>query len=199
MQHAFHKLPIRSLATDTAIFRYHQGLPASVTMHDDALAVMTDLKHVKVFTIAPDILIDQALQKMIHAEVRLLIVADPFDAVLGVISAYDIMGERPVSISSLERIPHAAIRVEQVMTSREQIGALRMHDVLNAQVGDIIATLRETGRQHAIVMDTDADKNREILRGIFSITQIGRQLGMAIEPDGKMQSFAELERALHAS
>jgi CBS domain containing-hemolysin-like protein len=193
--HASSRLPMRPLAADTIVFRSRQGLAASVTMDNAALDVMTDLTRFKVFTIAPDALIDEALQKMIHAEVRLLIVTDPADTVLGVISANDIMGERPVSISTAEGTPHSAIQVTQVMTPRDEIDALRMIDVEDARVGDIVATLRGAGRQHAIVLDS-AEDGQEILRGIFSLTQIARQLGVAIEPDGKAQSFADLERAL---
>jgi CBS domain-containing protein len=229
MSQTFHKLPMRPLATNTVVFRYRQGLPSTVTIQNPASDVMTDLTRVKVFTEAPDTLINDALQKMIHAEVRLLIVTDPADTILGVISAYDIMGERPIGISVAEQIPHSAIRVDQVMTPQDQIGALRMSDVEEATVGDVVATLRSAGRQHAIVVDKDLpdyeilrdirrasgafspavltaheravvlrrSPGQEILRGIFSITQIARQLGIAYEPDGKAQTFAELERALH--
>lgn len=191
----FHTLPLQALATDTIVVRRGQGSRDPVTMEAPALHVMTDLTRVKVFTVAPNISIDDALQKMIHAEVRLLIVTGLSDSVLGVISADDIMGERPVSVSSVERIPHNAVLVEQVMTVRGDIDALRMKNVENACVGDIVATLRGAGRQHAIVLDSD-DRGRAILRGIFSTTQIAKQLGVAIETDGKAQNFAELERAL---
>ncbi|MGH8502068.1 MAG: CBS domain-containing protein [Gammaproteobacteria bacterium] len=197
MARTFHPLPMQALAADIVVSRYQQGLPGSVTMEDEALDVMTDLLRVKVFTVAPDTLIDDALQKMIHAEVRLLIVTDRADIVLGVIAATDIMGERPIAISSAERIPRSAIRVEQIMTTRDDINALRMQDVEDTRVGDIVATLRGAGRQHAIVLDKD-NRGRAILRGIFSTTQIARQLGVTIEADGKAQSFAELERALLA-
>lgn len=216
MPHTFHTLPIRSLAVDTVVFRSLQGVSGAVEMEGPALSVMTDLKKVKVFTVTPEITIDDTLQKMIHAEVRLLIVTGASDALLGVISATDIMGERPISVSSAERIPHNEIRVEQIMTPREHLEALRIKDVEDARVGDIVATLRDAGRQHAIVVDDNPDteilrdmrhehavvlKRRagnEFLRGIFSLTQIARQLGVSIEPGGRAQTFAELERALAA-
>lgn len=197
MPQTFHPLATRPLAADTVVFRYAQGLPDSSALEDPAQTVMTDLQRVKIFTVAPSTLIDDALQKMIHAEVRLLIVTALGDSVLGLISADDIMGERPVSVSSAERIPHKEIRVEQIMTQRDEIEALRLDDVEDASVGDILATLRGAGRQHAIVTDRDEETGRKILRGIFSLTQIARQLGVPAEPDHKAQTFAELERALH--
>jgi hypothetical protein len=74
-----------------------------------------------------------------------------------------------------------------------------MDDVADARVGDIVATLRGAGRQHAIVLDKDENSGQESLRGIFSVTQIARQLGVSIESDGKAQTFAELERALYTT
>ncbi len=183
---------------DTPVYRFLQGLPEKVTMDDPALTVMTDLKRVKVVTMNPDQLIDEALQKMIHAEVRLLIVTTPQDTLLGLITARDIMGEQPVSYSSRERVPREAIQVSHIMTPRDEIDALNLEDVLGAKVGDIVVTLREAGRQHALVLEKDKETNTDILRGIFSITQIGRQLGVQIEATGKVQSFAELGRLLNA-
>jgi hypothetical protein len=39
----------------------------------------------------------------------------------------------------------------------------------------------------------------EIVRGIFSTTQIGKQLGMEIQPTGRAQNFAELEALLFSA
>jgi hypothetical protein len=75
--------------------------------------------------------------------------------------------------------------------------ALWMSDVREAKVGDIIATLHEAGRQHAIVVE-DTPIGEVMLRGIFSVTQIGRRMGIDIESTGQVQSFAKLESILSA-
>jgi penicillin-binding protein 1A len=73
------------------------------------------------------------------------------------------------------QIPRSTIRVDQIMTPRDQIGAVRMDDVLDACVGDIMATLRYEGRQHAIVLDRDEDGKP---RAVLSLVKaVARHLG----------------------
>jgi CBS domain-containing protein len=164
-------------------------------MEEPAVNVMTDLKRVEAVTVDPNLLIDEALQKMIHAGVRLLIVTDNKDQLKGVITARDIMGEKPVRYIAKERVGRNEIIVTHIMTPENQIEALSMDAIQKSCVGDIVETLRQAQRQHALVLDND-DHGRPVIRGIFSITQIGRQLGVNIPPTGLVQSFAELKTLL---
>lgn len=87
------------------------------------------------------------------------------------------------------------IFVRDIMTPQEKLEALFMVDVVNASVGDIIETLKNMGRQHALVIDLDEDK-RQVVRGIFSTKQISMQLGVDFQPTEIAKTFAELEAAL---
>ena len=82
------------------------------------------------------------------------------------------------------------------MTSKSHMEVLQFSDVERARVDDIIQTLRESARQHAVVVQPNPGGDEMLLRGLFSITQIGRQLGIEIEPSGAVQCFAELEALL---
>jgi hypothetical protein len=68
--------------------------------------------------------------------------------------------------------------------------------VEHASIKDIVRVLHKAGRQHAIVVEQDKDNQSCSLRGIFSITQIGRQMGIEITADDHVQSFAEFEQLL---
>lgn len=176
--------------------RLNEETPKLVTLDSPATDVMTDLRRVQVVTVEPDERAEMALQEMIHAGVRLLLVTSTSDEVVGLLTARDLMGERPVKVASEERISHDQVRVEQVMTPRESIDALNIADVRRARVGDIVVTLRDAGRQHALVMDPLP--KGEVVCGIFSVTQIGRQLGLEISANGHAQSFVELAKLLGA-
>jgi len=167
-----------------------------VKVSNPATDVMTDLTKAIPLTTTPDVLIDEALQKMIHCEVRLLLVVDPDDLVLGIITARDIMGEKPVSFASEERLPRDRIRVADIMTLWQDVRVLHYSEVEKSTVGDIVVTLKEAGRQHALVVQQVQSEARTTIRGIFSTTYIGRKLGMEIQPTGAIQSFSELEKAL---
>jgi CBS domain containing-hemolysin-like protein len=81
--------------------------------------------------------------------------------------------------------------VKDIMTPREKLEVLCMDDLQKARVGDIVATLKTHGRQHALVVERTPDRS-QILRGMFSVSQISRQLGAQVETVGVASTFAEL-------
>ena len=193
---AYTPLPLYPLAMGASYFTPRQELPAHVNLEDPAVLAMTDLRQVSAVTIEPNALLDKALQKMIESEVKLLLVTDPQHAVLGLITATDIQGERPLTFLREVGVRYDDILVRDIMTLREQLEVLRFEDVLRAQIGAIVATLKAAGRQHALVTDTDVQEMRKSVRGIFSATQLGRQLGAPIYTMEAMASFAALREAL---
>ncbi len=174
-----------------------QRLPEKVTADSPAIDVMTDFDKVSAITMTPFASLDEAEQRMIASGVRLLLVTDQANSVLGVLTANDLMGNRPVKYLQEVGGKRSDIEVRDIMTSSDKLEVMYMVDVENARVGDIIETMKKVGRQHAMVVDLDADKN-QVIRGLFSTTQIGRQLGITIELTGKAKNFAELEAALSA-
>ncbi|MDX1514871.1 MAG: hypothetical protein R3174_14125, partial [Gammaproteobacteria bacterium] len=69
-------------------------LPDRVYMDNPAVDVMTDFNHVMPRTTRPEMAIDDALEYMKKAGVRLLLAEDPSRAIVGIISSYDIQGEK---------------------------------------------------------------------------------------------------------
>ena len=59
----------------------------------------------------------------------------------------------------------------------------------------MVATLKKAGRQHAAVVEVDKD-GKQTLRGLFSVSQVARQLGVQIQTTEVARSFAEIEVAL---
>ncbi len=189
----FKLLTRQTLPVNTPI--RHPITPEVVHASEPALSVMTDLSFTLAYTTTANIAINEALEKMIHCGVRMLLVVDPNSNVVGLITARDIMGDKPVSFSSKEKIPRAKICVGDIMTSRANVQVLSMKEVERATIGDIVVTLREAGHQHALVVEQDPD-GQTMIRGIFSTTHIGYKLGVDIQPTGAVQSFAELETVL---
>jgi hypothetical protein len=84
-----------------------------------------------------------------------------------------------------------------VMTATGDIQPLDLRQVEHATVRDIAAHLVDTRRQHALVIETAASGGRYTACGIFSATQIGRQLGHEIDvEDGRVQSFSALKKLI---
>jgi CBS domain-containing protein len=164
-----------------------------VALNSSALGVMTDLRQVPAATIDLEAPIDAANRFMIRRSVRLLLVTDDERRVLGLITATDILGEKPVRYALDSGVRRQDLKVRDIMTPRDRLDVLSYEDVAHAEVGHIVATLQRSGRQHAMVCER-ADEDS--VRGIFSLSQIARQLGIAIEASGIALTFAEIEAAL---
>jgi CBS domain-containing protein len=166
--------------------------PGRVTLDDPAFSVMTDLREVSAATTRPEETIDAAHAQMIRRAVRLLFVLEPGGTVVGVITATDLLGEKPVRFMQSRGVSHAEILVEDIMTPASMLEATPLVDVAQMRVGHVVATLKKVGRKHLMVAE---DGGRRI-RGLFSASQVARQLGMELQTFEVATSFADVEAAL---
>ncbi|TCO81131.1 CBS domain protein [Plasticicumulans lactativorans] len=197
MEHGkFNTLTFRKLDVGVTYFRPHQALPERVRQEDPAIDVMTDLRQVAAIMVSLTTPLSMALERMVKGGVRMLLVVDPDGTVRGLITSRDIQGEKPMRILEKTGGKFEELLVRDIMTLYPKLEVLPLEDVLRARVGDIIATLRDSGRQHALVLDFDDTTGKEAIRGIFSLAQIGKQLGLDIHPADRPTTFAEIEQAL---
>lgn len=184
---------------------YDLPLPAAAApaqLESPALEVMTDLRHIPAVTIGQFGTVDAANRLMIERGVRALFVVHEGRRLLGILTARDILGERPVQITHERGIAHREVLVRDVMTPADRLEVIDLEELRYARVGDVIATLRHSGRQHALAVEIigapDASAQQTVC-GIFSLTQIARQLGIPVQqPHDIGRTFAEIEAAIGA-
>jgi CBS-domain-containing membrane protein len=174
-----------------------QVMPQNITMDDPAVNVMTDLRSVAVVSARAKTSLDKANAKMIRYGVRTLLVLDDEDKVTGILTATDVLGEKPVRFLQQMGGTHADILVRDVMTVQRDLEVLKLEDVQRSKVGNILATLKAAGRQHAMVVEENADGS-QIVRGLFSATQVARQLGVQPKAAEVSKVLAEIEAAVSA-
>ncbi|OGT21683.1 MAG: hypothetical protein A2V90_00375 [Gammaproteobacteria bacterium RBG_16_57_12] len=185
-----------SLEQGASYHRVPHGYPELVRLDDPAKWVMTDLKMIQAFTIEPEATIEAANIKMIACGVRLLLVTNTLRDIIGLITATDILGEKPMQFLGKVGGTHRDILVSDIMTPQASLEVLHMVDVERARVGNIVETLKRSGRQHALVVDINEQGMTQKVRGIFSGTQISRQMGVVLEVPEIAHNFAELEQTL---
>lgn len=189
----------RALPTSKAPPGTGFSMPSTFTLvraDSPAMCVMTDFKQVSVATIAPEATLAQANQTMISRGVRLLLVIDRNDEVLGLITSRDTSGEKPIQMVQKTGTKFNDLLVSDLMCPRDDIDLIDTHDVLAANVDDIVASLKALKRQHALVGERDPITGKVRIRGVFSATQIGRQLGAAIQTFDVTSTFSEIESYL---
>jgi CBS domain-containing protein len=160
--------------------------PWQVALKDPAVSVMTDFRVRAMFMVQPDETIDEALHKMKVAGLRIAFVKEKgSDKLLGSISSYDIMGEKPMrylqSVGFSDKgVTHKDIRVSDIMEHTKDWVITEMHDIEKAHVQNILEALQKTGSTHLPVIEIIAGQKPR-LRGLFSsakilrLTEISRQ------------------------
>ena len=171
--------------------------PNTVIFDSPAVEVMTDLRKIQAAVITPETPMEIANTYMIQRGVRTLLVMHD-DSLVGIITASDILGEKPMRFIQERGVKHSEILVMDIMTPLDKLEAIPLEEVMHARVGNIVSSLRESGRMHALVMD-DHSIGLPRICGIFSWTQIEKQLGTTIPPTNVAKSFAEIESTLIAN
>jgi hypothetical protein len=198
----YHPLRQSKAASGMTYRLQSQTSELGVRANSPATDVMTDLSRVAAVTIAAGTNIDEAHQAMISHGVRALFVVDDARVVLGIVTANDILGEKPIQVAQERGVGHVGVLVSEVMTPADLLEAMELQDVLQVRVGDIVETLKRSGRQHALVIESgsaDATSATRTVRGIFSLTQIARQLGLPPQVRHDVaRTFAEIEAAIGA-
>jgi hypothetical protein len=115
---------------------------------------------------------------MIQAGIRaLLVVRD--GVVTGLITSYDIQGERPLQfLSGSGYRRHDEIQVAHIMTPWQRVATVDWQALGRAQVADLAAFFRTTPATH-VVVEEHVDQGA-VVRGLISRTRLARQLGHSI-------------------
>ena len=161
-----------------------------------AIEVMTDFGRVNAVTVTPEASLASANSMMISRGVRLLLVTGQGERLEGLITARDVLGEKPIQIALARGSKRDDLTVRDLMCPLANIDTLHLSEVMNARVIDVLDALKALGRQHIMVEDVDPATGLPRVRGIFSATQIGRLLGVPVLGFDLPQNFAEIEAAL---
>ncbi|HEX7385480.1 MAG TPA: CBS domain-containing protein [Burkholderiaceae bacterium] len=205
MEREYQPLPILELGENAGFRRPVQAQPARVTRESRALEVMTDLTRASPATIRPQAPVEGANHYMLSRGVRLLLVVDESEAVLGVVTATDVLGERALRAALELGVPRGELKVSDIMTPARQIEVIALAEIEGARVGHVLKTFERAARQHMLVVDTDVlpaksllDKplQRTMVRGVLSLSQLARQLGVPLPGGEVARTFSDIEAAL---
>lgn len=155
-------------------------LPELVHLDDSALSVMIDFTKTPPHIISPQQTLEHAIQEMEIDHVHFLLVMNDNGFFEGIISSKDAWGEKPIKILQERRIHRNQITVKMMMTPLSEITALDFAIVKSAKVGNIVKTLSSHQQHYALVVSPNADKHAQIIRGIFTTSQISKQLHMEV-------------------
>jgi CBS domain-containing protein len=159
--------------------RPSEPIEVRLELTDPAIRVVTDFVWEPPVTVREESTIDDALREMIRAGVRALLTVHE-DMVTGLITSYDIQGERPLQfleVSGYHR--HDEIEVRHLMTPWERVPTLDWQTLGRTRLSDLAAFFRSTQVTHVVVVEF-AGGGETFVRGLVSRARLARQLGHSI-------------------
>ncbi|MFK5893251.1 MAG: CBS domain-containing protein [Pseudomonadota bacterium] len=183
MSNVFQSLEIKIMPVATKLSIPTQNIK-SISINDYATEVMTDLHCICAITIAAGDGVSDAEYKMKMHQIKMLFVTDHNEHVIGLLTYSDISGQRLLDSEKELSIPASEMCILDIMTGIDSIDVIEYKHIDKAKVGDVVETLKQLNRQHLLVLDNDQD--RQYIRGIFSSTQIGRQLNKHLDIPAKI-------------
>ncbi len=186
----FRPLALSSVKTALTLPKVQQ----TASLGDDALSLFTDLRLSSIVIASHHDGLDQTLHVMKRAGVRMVFVTGVHGELMGLVTADDLQGERPVLRALADHVRHGELALEHVMTPVSSWQVVNLSQLAGARVGNIVATLRDHGLRYLLV--TETVDGQLSLRGLFSARRVELALQTVIEGTLHSRSFADLEAAL---
>lgn len=144
--------------------------------NDPALTVMTDFRERSSVIVAETAPIDAALDHMKHNGVRCAFAVDEARrVVVGLVTSYDISGEKPVRFMQDTRTRRQAVLVRDIMQPIAEWKVADIRDIERSTVAGVSRLFDETEVSHIPVMETSAHGESR-LRGLLSAAKVRRLL-----------------------
>jgi CBS domain-containing protein len=150
--------------------------PWHADLQDPALTVMTDFRERASVTVPDTALIDEALEHMRHTGVRCAFaIDDRRSIVVGLITAYDITGEKPMQFMQSEAIPRREVLVRDIMQEISECSVADIKQIERATVAAVSNMFARNQLTHVPVVETN-ETGEQRLRGLLSAAKVKRLL-----------------------
>jgi len=149
---------------------------SDITLDSPATAIFTDFKKYKPLVIDADIPAKNARYLMQKAHVRLKLVIDENDELIGTLSLNE-LDEQKFFMLHAQGVDREDVLVSDVMVPRSDVRAISYEELQLASISDVIESLKQNGTQHCLVIDL----KQHYIRGVISATDIARRLHMPLE------------------
>jgi len=195
MDRQYAPLQVKQVRQGALLCKPERGFLRRIGPDDPATKVMTDFMVIPAATVDADRTIEQVGDLMKLRGVRLLFIQTPEGEIAGLITATDLLGEKPMHIVRERGISHSEVLVTDIMTPAALFEAVDYEQAIHAKIGQIIATMRRLDRQHLMAVEFNP-RGAQTIRGLFSLSQIARQLGIELKTTEVAKTFMEIEAVL---
>lgn len=166
---------------------------SQITADSPALAVFTDFRLKTPYTVTPDTSPADAERLMLEAHVKMKIVVDADNNLLGILGLKELDEERIITLVA-GGMQRDQVTVADLMIPRARLSAFSYQELAAAKVRDVMDALKAEGLQHCLVVD----ERDQTVRGLISASDIARKLHIPLSLH-KAPSFAQIVEVVAAT
>jgi predicted transcriptional regulator len=197
----YSELPLLPATTQSHLSFKKNQAPTAMSTESPAISVLIDCNSPFTLSIDASTHIDHALEFMKYNHIGVLFVTQEDDSIVGIITANDIIGEKPMLYLLAHEGPSSActradVLVRDLMEPIEQLALIKYDALQLAKVGDVLETFKKTGEYYLLVVNTETSNNDITIRGLLSAVTIEKQLGIHLDIAKIPTSFSEVEHSL---
>ena len=173
-----------------------QSQPEVVHMDTPAMEVLIDFKKRAPLLISSSQNIHDALSQMQLHRALSLFVTDENQAIIGLISAKDIQGLKPIMLAREQACTPKEVTLYQMMQPLSSFYAMDSDVAGSAYVGHIAKLLHDLNCEFLFVTEND-ENGEKAIRGLFSAPKLSHQLDDFVGGDFSAHNISELQQELH--
>jgi CBS domain containing-hemolysin-like protein len=169
--------------------------PATVhvlSLRSPAMEVFTDFSMQQPLMLEHVTSIDDAREIMKSTHNKFFLVIDKQESFLGVVSLEDLESEKVMAEIARSRLRRHELTVEKVMTPPCHICSIDFRDFQQADIGCVLACMKDYGEQYVLVVDAQ----RSSIRGIVSAETIARRMHSPVVISERAVSFSDIFKTI---
>jgi CBS domain-containing protein len=160
-----------------------------------AISLMVDFNKTPAITVAASLTVNDALELMRTNKIRALMVLDSRGNFVGVVTAMDLMGRKPMAYANEAGISRVEVQVKDIMSPKSKLKAMARADVERSTLADVVRVLKSLNEQHILVVKEAAEGMK--ISGLFSASDFKRALNIQIDTAKIANTFMDLERVIN--
>jgi hypothetical protein len=171
----------------------HHANPSSSTLswHDNAAHILDDFNAQPPVELLESTLVSDAESSMKQAASRYACIKNNSGQMIGLLALRELHGRKATQVTTSTQTNWKELSVKDLMLPLAVLPQVQLHDLQNARIGDVAATLKASGRDFLVAV------HQHEVCGVVSSLKVAERTGESVNVFHLPSTFAEIISAVN--
>lgn len=175
---------------DKIAIHHADSASSTLSWHDNAALILDDFKSHPPVELLESTLVSDAESAMKQALSRYACIKNSNAQMIGLLALRELHGRKATQVTTSTQTNWKELSVKDLMLPLSVLPQVQLHDLQNARIGDVAATLKASGRDFLVVV-----QQHEVC-GVVSSLKVAERTGESINVFHLPSTFAEIISAV---